>query len=84
MLSSLLITAAALAPSGEADLASPRLTAASALRSGMADLEGHEDCEHRMPILVSAGNAAADALGESAFAGELRELVYQARWRAIS
>ena len=84
MLSTILLTAAALAPSGEADPLSPRLIAADALRSGMTDLEGHDGCEHRMPILASAGDAAADAMGESAFADDLRELVYEARWRAIA
>lgn len=84
MLSTLLLTTAVLAPSGEADNLSPRLIAATELRSQLAGLEGHDDCAHRMPILVSAGDAAAAALGENAFADELRDLVYEARWRAIA
>lgn len=84
MLTSLLLLSAAIAPSDEILARPDRAGGAASLRDGLAQLEGHDGCEHRMPLLVAAGGAAADTLGDNLAADDLRELVYEARWRALS
>ena len=81
------ITLAALALLGGDDLShlTPRTTAAEHLRGSLLALEEHgEGCEHRFPLLVEAGRSAAEALGDTHFGDELRGLVYDLRWLAIT
>ena len=84
MLTTLILATVSLSNSGEAAPLSPRVLAASVLRDGLAELQEHDGCEHRFPLMVETADTVSVMLGESAFADGLRETVYMARWIALT
>lgn len=81
------ITLSVLALLGGDDLTfiAPRATAAEHLRGALLALEDHDEgCSHRFPLLVDAGQQAAEALGQTPFGAELDTLVYDLRWLAVT
>jgi NADH dehydrogenase [ubiquinone] 1 alpha subcomplex assembly factor 1 len=62
----------------------PRAFAAELLRERLSALETIEGGQDRFRLLVRAANEVSESLGKSAFADDLQEIVYMARWSALT